>query len=430
MATVEAEVLPPSTDIMVAVEASPQIVLLDPKKFDQFYERVKAETETLVVDLSTKTGRDKVRSMAAKVTRTKTMIDKARLQLTAQWREQTKQVNSAGSEIEARLIALADDVRRPLTEWEEAEDARVEKCRAAISGFKTAAVVMIEDTAATVRARGKEVWEQAIDPEQFGDMLDEAVAAKDTAVVALKAALARLTKEEADRAELEKLRAEKEEQEAREAEHQQRLAHAKNLIEHCKGCANGFIGPHPYPYVLLIRELEDKLPPEIAELGDYGADVELARVQALEKVKAVKAEGDKRRREEAERAEQERIATAAREAEERARQEAERKAEAKREEERRQHEEELAAERRRAAEAEAAAQAERDRATQAEADRLAEEQRIADEKAEREANQQHRASLKTAAKEAIIALGIPEAKAVKVVQAIVAGDIPNVRMEF
>lgn len=426
----EIEVIPANSDIVLAVEVSPQIVLLDAEKFDQFYDRVKAETDTLVVDLTTKKGRDEVRAMAAKVTKSKTMIDKARLQLTAQWREQTKQVNAAGSEIEQRLTALADEVRRPLTDWEDAEKARIEACKADIAKFRTASVVTIEDTADTVRQRGKEIWDIVVDPERFGDLAPEAQAAKDDTTAILKAALARLTKEEADRAELEKLRAEREEAEAREAEHQRKRAYADSLIAHCKGCANGFIGPDPQPHVLLIRELEEKLPPEIAELGDYGADVELARIEALEKVKAVKAEGDKRRQEEADRAEQERVAAAAREAEERAREEAERKAEAEREEERRQHEAELAAERQRVAEAEAAAQAERDRAAKAEADRRAEEQRIAAEKAEREANQQHRTSLKTAAKEAIIALGIPEAKAVKVVQAIVAGDIPHIRMEF
>ena len=70
------------TDIILAVEETPQIVLLDAGKFDQFYERVRAETSGMVADLSTKKGRDEIRSMAAKVVRSKTMIDKAGLALT------------------------------------------------------------------------------------------------------------------------------------------------------------------------------------------------------------------------------------------------------------------------------------------------------------------------------------------------------------
>lgn len=131
------------------------------------------------------------------------------------------------------------------------------------------------------------------------------------------------------------------------------------------------------------------------------------------------AEEAERRQQEAERVERGRIARIEKEAEERAAAQAAR-----------QHEAEIAAERERAAQAEAAAQAEIDRLAQEEANRIATAAREAEERAEREADQDHRTKVKTTAKEAIIALGVPEAKAIKVVQAIVAGDVPRVRMEF
>lgn len=369
MATAISEVLP-ANDIMLAVEETPQIVLLDAEKFDQFYERVKAETAGIVVDLSTHKGRDAIRSMAAKVTRTKGMIDKARLDLTRQWREQTDQVNAAGKDIASRLGALADEVRRPLTEWEEAEKARVNACRETIDGFKQAGVVTLDDTAADVRARGKAVWDTPIDPERFSDMLDEAVAAKDTAVVALKAALARLTREEEERAELERLRAEAAERERVEAEKRAAEEAERQRIE---------------------RE-------RIAE----------------------------ERRIATEKAEQERIERAAREAEERARREAEAAAQAERDRIQREHEEALAAERRRAEEAEAKAQAERDRIAAVEAERTAEEQRIADQKAAEEADRELQRRLKTEAKQAIMACGVSEDAAQKIVLAVRAKEIPHI----
>jgi len=51
-------------------------------------------------------------------------------------------------------------------------------------------------------------------------------------------------------------------------------------------------------------------------------------------------------------------------------------------------------------------------------------------KAKREADQAHRTAVKTKAKEAIISCGADEETAKKIVMAIIAGEIPAVRMEF
>lgn len=361
-------------DIVLAVEATPQIVLLEPEKFDQFYDRVRAETTGIVVDLSTKKGRDEVRSLAAKVTRSKTMIDKAGLALTKGWRDQTNQVNAARKDIEAKLDALADEVRRPLTEWEDAEKARVALCQTTIDAFKRAAVVTLEDTAATVRERGADVWNQEVGAD-FGDMAEEAQAAKDHAVETLKAALARLTREEAEKAELERLRAEAAEREAREqAERDEREAKVRAEAE--------------------AKEAEE-------------------------------------RRAAAEKAEQERNARIAQEAEQRAKREAEQAAQAERDRIQREHEEAIAAERRRAEEAEAAIKAERDRVAKVEAERVAEEKRIAAEQKAREEDRAHRGAILKAAKEAIIeAASIDEATAKTIVLAITSGSVPHVTLRF
>lgn len=362
-----------STDIVLAVTADPGIVLLDTEKFDAWYDRLKGEAPA-DADVTTRKGQDALRSFAARVRSEKAAIDKARLALTKNWRDMTAQANEAGKIIEQRLESLAVEVRKPLTDWEEAEKARVAECRAVIEGFRTKAVVTIEDTADAVRARGSEVYLTALEPDVFGDMLAEAQAAKDDAVRILQAALARLTKEEADRAELERLRAENEAREAREREE----AEARERTE---------------------REAEE------------------AR-QAEE------------RRVAAEQAEKERLEAAAREAEERARREAAEAAEAERQRVQREHEEALAAERRRAEEAERAAQAERDRSAEAERARAAEEERIAAEQRKREADQAHRTSVKTAAKNALMTCGADEETARKIVVAILAGEVPHVRMEF
>jgi hypothetical protein len=362
-----------TTDLVAMATVNPLAVFTDREQFSQFYHKMKAETDKHVPDVSTNQGRDAIRSLAFKVTKAKTTLDKAGLALTEEWRQKTNAVNAARKEMVAQLDQLAEEVRKPLTEWEESEKARVTKCRETIDGFKAAAVISIEDTSATVRDRGKSVWETQIGDE-FGDMAGEAQAAKDEAVGALRRALERLLKEEADRAELERLRAEAAE---REREEQER------------------------------REAEE---------------AERARVAAE------KAEADRKARAEAE--EKARIEAAAKAAEEAARQEAERKAQAEREAAERAHAEALAAERRRADEAEAARKAEADRIAAAEAARKAEAERQAEEDRQREANRAHRTRVQRAAKEAIMTCGVDEDTARKIVLAIIAGEIPAVTLRF
>lgn len=361
------------TDIVVAVTQNPGLVLLDTGKFDAFYDRLKAKAPE-ATDMSVRKDREALRSFAAEVRSEKAAIDKARLRLTEEWRSMTSQANAAGKVIQERLESLAVETRKPLTDWEEAEKARVDECRAIIEGMKAAAVVTIDDTAATVRERGTNVYMTELAAERFGEMLPEAQGAKDDAVEVLKAALARLTREEADRAELERLRAENEAREAREAAEREAREQAE-------------------------REQQEAILTEERRLI-------------------------------AEKAEKERIATAAREAEDRARREADEAAEAERQRTQREHEAALAAERDRADAAERTAQIERDRIAAAETARLAEEALVAEETRKREANQAHRAKIMTAAKEAIMTCGIDEEAAKKVVLLIRAGEVPSVSLVF
>ena len=369
----EVMLVEPGTDIIEAVSAQPGLVLLDNEKFDQFYEKLKAKAPG-EVDITTETGRGKLRSYAAEVRREKAAIDKARLNLTAGWRDMTKQANEAGKVINERLEQLAIDVRKPLTEWEDAEKAREAEVERIIGLFRSSRFVPMGEAADSIRERGTIVHNIAIDPDLFRDRADEGEREKQETVEHLFAALKAAEKAEADRAELERLQ--------REAAEREEAERAK-------------------------REAEEAEARRAAE----AKRAEEARIAA-------------------ERAEQERLARVEQEAADRARREAEEAAQRERDEERRQHEVQLAAERERAARAEAEAQAERDRIAAEEAERKAAEQREAEAKAKREADQAHRTAVKTKAKEALITCGADEETAKKIVMAIIAGEIPNVGMNF
>lgn len=208
------ELLEPAQEI-VPIEANPSLAILDSQKFEEFYEKVKAEAETVTSDTSTPKSREEIRAMAYKITKTKTAIDKARLGLTEEWRNKTKRANEAGKLIENRLSALAEKVRAPLTEWENAEKLRAEKHEKILKFLKNASVVGFDDNSATLSSRISSVLECELDLNVHGVAIDVVQTLKTNALNTLNAALERAKIEEAERAELERFRKEAAEREAK-----------------------------------------------------------------------------------------------------------------------------------------------------------------------------------------------------------------------
>lgn len=183
----------------------------------------------------------------------------------------------------------------------------------------------------------------------------------------------------------------------------------------------------------LVKEEADRA--ELERLRAEAAERE-ARERAAAEAKAA-AEAVERQRQEAEaraaraaEEEQARIAAAAKAAEEAARAAAEARANEERLAAERAHAEALAAEKRRADEAEAARKAEADRVEREAAAKRAEDERVAAEAARRAADQEHRSKIMGAAKQAIMGHGVGEQTARAIVLAIAAGDVPAVSIRF
>lgn len=358
---------PTGSELVAHVGANPGLVILDRERFNQFYEAVKAETDQLVPDLTTERGRKEIASMAFKVTKTKTAIDAAGKLLKEEAQATVTKVDAARREIRIKLESLADEVRKPLTEWEAAEEARVEKVREFFFNLRQAGQVSVEETAAQIESRLSIVREHTLDQdfdrELFRERIEEVRGLRGDVIAALETALARIQREEADRAELERLRAEAAEREAQER-----------------------------------AEAEAKAAAEAEARAKQEAEERAARAEAEE---------------------QARIAAAAKAAEDAARLAAEAKANEERLAAERAHAEALAAEKRRADEAEAA--------RKAEADRIAAEKAAADKRA---ADIEHRGKIMGAAKQAIMGHGVGESTAKAIVLAIAAGDVPAVSIQF
>jgi colicin import membrane protein len=371
----------PQTSIVAKVEANPVMVLTDREQFSRFYEEIKRETDALDADVTTEKGRKAIASMAYKVARTKTAIDEAGKKLNEEARARINAVDEARREIRAQLDTLKDEVRAPLTEWEKAEEARVERVKAVIELLRSAGAVGYDETSAQVRERLATVRAMPVDPVEFDGYHPQAMALQASAVEALAAAAERIEAAEAKEMELQRLRA------AEEAR--------------------------------LLKEADER--------------AERERIEQ-ERIAAEQAE---KRRQEAEEAEAARIRAAEERAAQAARDEEARKAREAEEARQREHEAALAEERRQREEVEATAQRERDERARQDAKRAAEAKRIADEaeakRREDEArakNRAHKTSVQTAAKEAIMTCGADEETARKIVLAIIAGEIPRVTLAF
>lgn len=207
-----------STAIVAQVESNPTLVLVDDKKFEDFYEHVRAEAKAMPIDLTTEKGRKAIASMAHKIARTKTAIDEAGKKLNEEARKQINVVDESRRKIRDRFDALKDEVRQPLTKWEEAETIRVGKVERFFTRMTEMGRVTADDTTSAVKERYEQLSTLSPSEEVFKDRLDDALAAVDSAMTGLKLAHERLVKEDEDRAELARLRAENEAREAAEAE--------------------------------------------------------------------------------------------------------------------------------------------------------------------------------------------------------------------
>lgn len=323
----------------------------------------RAEASGLTAD--TAKGRDALKSLAHKVSQTKAELDRQGKALTEVQRREIEAVNKGRRIAEERLAALRDEIRKPVTDWEEAEAARKARVEAVLDGMRVHGMGA-ENTSTEIAAKAADIKALAFGPD-FADHLEQAEMVRETALANLRTLYAAATAREDQEAELAALRAEKAERERIEAE---RVAAAQAEAE---------------------RIAAEEQAKRDAEAAEKRRQEEAARI---EREKAVVAE---RARAEAERIAQEQAERAKREAEER-------EADLQRQ---------LAAEK---ARAEAAAEAERAR--------IAVEQKAeADARAKREADAAHRQRICDDITQALIAMS--GASPIEIAAALMAGQIPH-----
>lgn len=357
----------------------------------QFFEAVKAEVANEVPDLKTAKGRARIASLAATVSKSKAAVEKPGRDYLKRLKEMPKVVEAELREFVTKMDSLRDTTRQPLTDWENAEQARKDRHVDNIQAIKDMEVFGATPTAAAVAQVIVQL--EAIElGDSWEEFLPEAAQAKDRTLSLLRAMQNERTQHEAEQAELVRLRAEAEAQAQRDRD----AAIAQAAADQAR------------------REAAERAEAERLaaarreqELLDQAAAAQRAAAQA---VLDAEAAAERQRMQLELQAEQARTAAAQAEANRIA---AEQRAEQDR----------LAAIRRQEEAVEQARLAEKARADAA-ADEILRQQQA------RQADVAHKSKILGEAKQALIGMNISEELAKAIVLKIARGEVPHITIQF
>lgn len=339
----------------------------------QFFEAVKAEVTGEVPDLTTVKGRARIASLAATVSKSKKAVETPGRDYLKRLKEMPKVVEAELREFVTKMDALRDATRQPLTDWEDADQARKDKH---VDGIQAMKDFLIFEGAPSADQVGHiiAILELVAISDSWEEFLPEAAQVKDETLFKLRTLHAELTRYEAEQAELTRLRLEKEARDKKDNEDR------------------------------IAREAAEEATRKAEEKAQQDREAEAQRVRD-EQAAAEKRESDLRLQ----------VAESERQAEQAKREKIE--AEQKAERDRLQGIED----KKRAVE-----QARLDE--KARADAAADE--ILRQQQERQADVAHKSKILGEAKQALIGMNISEELAKAIVLKIARGEVPNVTIQF
>ncbi len=353
------------------------------------------EAKKFVPDVETAKGRAAIKTFAQKFVKSKTfLLDMGKAEK-ADALAKSRSVDAITREVKERLDKLKVEVRKPLTDWENAEKAR----KAEVENKIDAIIALSYDRDSSGNSYGSEYLkerlveaENTVIDESYGNRINDAALTKEQAITALKMNIANTEKAEFEKAELARLQ--KEEEERKQKEHDDKIrreaeAKAKREAEEAAQKERE-------------REAEKKARIE-REKAEAEAELERQKIKAEQEAKEaeqkrlddIQAEKDRAEKEKAE-AEEKRLAAI---------KAAEEKAEAEKQEIIRRQQEKERRERERIA-----AQEEEDR--------------------KRQADEDHRRAINNNILSSLLKLGASDEVAKKVIGAIAQGQVPHVEIKY
>ena len=202
---------------LVTIEPTTALaVFTNAEKVDPILAAIKKAVADFVPDVATAKGRKEVASMAHKVAQSKTYLESIGKKLADEYKDIPKKIDANRKRIKDELDALKDEVRKPLTDWEEAERLRVQRIKDRIDAIRFRGSA---DTNSEAISDAIEYVSAVVADESFQEFEAEARATRDASLARLYAELQLAIKRESEAAELIRLR---EEAAKREAEDRDR----------------------------------------------------------------------------------------------------------------------------------------------------------------------------------------------------------------
>lgn len=183
-----------------------------------------ARAEAANHDPTTRKGREALKSLAFRASKGKTTMKEEGLALTATMREEIAKINAGRDKGIQILDDLRKEIRKPVEDWEADEQKRIDALEERLSKI-TASDLTALSPSSEIEARKAEI--EAIDlGDDWGDRGDDALVAKETAMIQIEGILIASKKREADEMELAALR---EKQAAADAKAEADAAERKRL---------------------------------------------------------------------------------------------------------------------------------------------------------------------------------------------------------
>lgn len=201
---------------LVTIETLTPAVVFADGGVESIISKLEAEVRSITTDISTDSGRKSIASLAYKVARSKTALDDMGKELVSDLKAKAGKIDAERRVIRERLDALKDEVRKPLTDWENAEKDRVAAHEAALLAIVESPEYGRTETASELSARLN--YLRNYPSREWQEFSERAAATLKGEIARTVDLLATAERLEAERAELERLRAEQAAREKQERE--------------------------------------------------------------------------------------------------------------------------------------------------------------------------------------------------------------------
>lgn len=369
---------------LVALGKRNPLEIFTETEMDKLLRNIREKSLDAEIDLSTEKGRKDIASRAYKVSRSKTALVEMGKKLTEEAEKKTKAVKDVVSIMKNDLDDLRDEVRQPLTDWEDAEKVRIAKHKENIDNMRESgehAATLKEEYTVAVLKKGLGQLEAIAIDDSWQEFEGKAQEIKSIAVDRFNIAIQKREIIDKEQAELKRLREAEKKRQEEDAE-RERLQAEKDAQDERERIA---------------EESKARIEKERADAA------EKARLKAEEAARIVAAEKEQLRRDEADRLEKEKQdAIDAKELAEQQVKDAEK------------------------ATKEAAEQA---AANERQKIKDEENQRLADKK-RREDDKDHKVNINIEAVDGLVKSGLEIEHAKIAIRAIILGEVPNVKINY